>query len=187
MERIRRRVNDTKVARLVRAFLRAGVMEDLKYLRSDRGTPQGGILSPLLANIALGAIEERYEQYVWPRRKPRLLTDAAKIVHRGRANRDRDRKAGRPVIFPIRYADDFILLVSAPKGADQESQAQRYATNEKNALAVDLRDKLGLELHARLTGTHNTGRDSERRTGATAIIRCSSAPASGSSSSSSVG
>lgn len=146
MERIRRRVNDTKVARLVRAFLRAGVMEDLKYLRSDRGTPQGGILSPLLANIALAAIEERYEQYVWPRRKPRLLTDAAKIVHRGRANRDRDRQAGRPVVFPIRYADDFILLVSAPKGADQESQAQRYATNEKNALAVDLRDKLGLEL-----------------------------------------
>jgi hypothetical protein len=90
-------------------------MEDLKYLRSDRGTPQGGILSPLLANIALAAIEERYEQYVWPRRKPRLLTDAAKIVHRGRANRDRDRKAGRPVVFPIRYADDFILLVSAPK------------------------------------------------------------------------
>jgi group II intron reverse transcriptase/maturase len=46
MERIRRRVNDTKVARLVRAFLRAGVMEDLKYLRSDRGTPQGGIFTP---------------------------------------------------------------------------------------------------------------------------------------------
>ena len=146
MDRVRRRVNDSKVARLVRAFLRAGVMEDLKYLRSDLGTPQGGILSPLLANIALGAIEERYEQHVWPRKKPRLLTDAAKIVHRGKANREQDRKAGRPIVFPIRYADDFILLVGVPTGADQESQALRCATNEKNALAADLGDKLGLEL-----------------------------------------
>jgi RNA-directed DNA polymerase len=146
MERIRRRVNDAKVTRLVRAFLSAGVMEDLKYVHSDRGTPQGGILSPLLANIALAAIEERYEQYVWPRKEPRLLTDAAKISHRAKANRDRDRNAGRPIVLPIRYADDFILLVGAPTGAGQEAYAQRHATNEKNGLAVALRDTLGLEL-----------------------------------------
>ncbi len=139
-------MNDTKVTRLVRAFLHAGVLEDLRCLRSDRGTPQGGILSPLLANIALAAIEERYKQHVWPRKEPHLLTDAAKIVHRAKVNRDRDRNAGRPVVIPIRYADDFIRLVGAPAGADPESRAQSHATNEKNALAADLRDELGLEL-----------------------------------------
>jgi hypothetical protein len=121
-------------------------MEDLKYLHSDRGTPQGGILSPLLANIALAAIEERYQQYVWPRKEPRLLTDAAKITHRAKANRDRGRNAGRPIVFPIRYADDFILLVGVSAGANSESCAQSHAINEKNDLAADLRDKLGLEL-----------------------------------------
>lgn len=146
MERVRRRVADGKVTRLVRAFLRAGIMEDLKYLRSDRGTPQGGILSPLLANIALAAIEERYERHAWPRKGRRPLTDAEAITRRGIANRNNDRIAGRTVVFPMRYADDFILLVSVPPGPDQESRAREHAVNEKNALATALRDTLGVEL-----------------------------------------
>ena len=146
MERVRRRVADVKVTRLVRAFLKAGVMAELEYLRSDRGTPQGGILSPLLANIALGAIEERYERYAWPRMKPRPLTDSAAIVRRGTSNRNWDRAAGRTVVFPVRYADDFLLLVSVGPGPDQESRARAVAIAEKEALAVALRETLGLEL-----------------------------------------
>jgi retron-type reverse transcriptase len=80
MVRVRRRIGDPKVNRLVLAFLKAGVLAEEQFLRSDRGTPQGGILSPLLANIALSAIEERYERHVWPRRTPTTLTDAAAIV-----------------------------------------------------------------------------------------------------------
>ena len=53
MERVRRRVGDAKLERLVLAFLKAGVLSEEQFLRSDSGTPQGGILSPLLANIAL--------------------------------------------------------------------------------------------------------------------------------------
>lgn len=64
MGRVRRRVGDLKVTRLIRAFLAAGVLSEGQFLRTDTGTPQGGILSPLLANIALGIIEERYEQFV---------------------------------------------------------------------------------------------------------------------------
>lgn len=48
---------DRRVTRLVGQFLKAGVLSEEQFLRTDAGTPQGGILSPLLANIALSAIE----------------------------------------------------------------------------------------------------------------------------------
>jgi retron-type reverse transcriptase len=59
MRRFRRRVRDPKVGRLVVAFLKAGILSEGSFVRSDAGVPQGGILSPLLANIALSIIEER--------------------------------------------------------------------------------------------------------------------------------
>ena len=70
MNRLRRRVADRKVCRLVRAFLKAGVLSESALVRTKAGTPQGGVLSPLLANITLSVIEERYARYVkWSRRK----------------------------------------------------------------------------------------------------------------------
>ena len=54
MDRVRRRVKDKRVLALVKAFLKAGVLTETGAQQdSDTGTPQGGILSPLLANIAL--------------------------------------------------------------------------------------------------------------------------------------
>ncbi|MFC5268924.1 reverse transcriptase domain-containing protein [Kribbella qitaiheensis] len=54
MDRVRRRVGDKRVLALVKVFLRAGALSEDQVLRhTDTGTPQGGILSPLLANIAL--------------------------------------------------------------------------------------------------------------------------------------
>ena len=47
------RINDTKIIRLVKRFLKAGVMEEGKYYKSESGVPQGGTSSPLLANIYL--------------------------------------------------------------------------------------------------------------------------------------
>ncbi len=67
MERVRRKVADPKVNRLIVRFLKSGILSESQFLRSDAGTPQGGILSPLLANVALSVIDERYERYVWPR------------------------------------------------------------------------------------------------------------------------
>ena len=60
MVRLRRRVGDPKVSRLVWAFLKSGILSEQQFTRSEAGTPQGGILSPLLANIALGVLDERY-------------------------------------------------------------------------------------------------------------------------------
>jgi RNA-directed DNA polymerase len=106
MVRVRRRIGDVKVTRLVLAFLKAGVVSEGQYLRTETGSPQGGILSPLLSSIALGAIEERYERHVWPRRTPTLCTEPTKIGKRADNARSKDRSAGRVVMFPIRYADD---------------------------------------------------------------------------------
>ena len=55
MVRVRQRVGDPKVNRLVLAFLKAGILSEAQFVRTESGTPQGGILSPLLANIALQA------------------------------------------------------------------------------------------------------------------------------------
>jgi group II intron reverse transcriptase/maturase len=145
MVRVRRRVGDAKVTRLVLAFLKAGVMAEGTFLRTDTGSPQGGILSPLLSNVALAAIEERYARWVWPSRTPKLATDPAVIRRRANKNRLHDRNS-RVSFVPVRYADDFIVLVNAPPGPEQEERARVAALAEKDALAKDLKDQLGLEL-----------------------------------------
>ncbi len=142
MVRVRRRIGDNKVNRLVGAFLKAGVLSEMQFLRTDAGTPQGGILSPLLANIALAAIEERYVRHVWPRWRPTPLTDPNAIQARAVSARSYDRHKGRPVIVPVRYADDFILLVGAPS----DCEAEEVARKEKAELAAMLREELSLEL-----------------------------------------
>ncbi|NJL27823.1 MAG: group II intron reverse transcriptase/maturase [Thermoanaerobaculia bacterium] len=147
MNRVRRRISDPKVNRLVVSFLKAGVLSEGRFLRTDSGSPQGGILSPLLANIALSVIEERHERHAWPRHKPTLLLDEGQIFRRALNHRQYDRRnKGKAVISPIRYADDFILLVSAPPGPDLMERAVETAYKEKEELAQVLRDTLGLEL-----------------------------------------
>jgi RNA-directed DNA polymerase len=100
MERVRRRVSDPKVNRLIVAFLKAGILSEGTFLRSDAGTPQGGILSPLLANIALSVIEERYERHVLQRRITPTRRDAAPPERRAREARHHDRRIGRTIVFP---------------------------------------------------------------------------------------
>jgi len=59
MGRVRDRVKDKRVMLLVKAFLKAGIMTELgESKETPTGTPQGGILSPLLANIALSVLDE---------------------------------------------------------------------------------------------------------------------------------
>jgi hypothetical protein len=90
----------------------------------------------LLANIALSAIEERYERWVYHRAKiqDRRISDGAAAA---RGARGRDHRAGRCVFFPVRYADDFVVMVSG---------TQEDAIAEKDALADHLRRTTGLEL-----------------------------------------
>jgi RNA-directed DNA polymerase len=81
---LKRRVRDGVLLRLIGKWLHAGVLEDGCLQRTSTGTPQGGVISPILANIYLhNVLDEWFEQMV----KPRM---------RGRA-------------FVVRYADDFII------------------------------------------------------------------------------
>ncbi|MFJ7258507.1 reverse transcriptase domain-containing protein [Streptomyces sp. NPDC098085] len=63
MERVRNRIGDKRVLSLVKAFLRSGILSGTEPSRTHAlGTPQGGILSPLLAGIALSVLDEHIAQ-----------------------------------------------------------------------------------------------------------------------------
>ncbi|GAB3165966.1 group II intron reverse transcriptase/maturase [Myceligenerans halotolerans] len=100
MDRVRRRVKDKRVLALVKAFLKAGVLDtEAHLLETKTGTPQGGILSPLLANVALSVLDEhiaaKWDPSHWERTKRR---------RQGGAN-----------YRLVRYADDFLILVSGTR------------------------------------------------------------------------
>jgi RNA-directed DNA polymerase len=59
---LRKRVNDAGVVRLVRAYLNAGIMDGGVAVERVEGTPQGGPLSPLLANVLLDEVDRELER-----------------------------------------------------------------------------------------------------------------------------
>jgi RNA-directed DNA polymerase len=63
MDRVRARVGDKRVLALVKAFLKAGILTEIGTAKETvTGTPQGGILSPLLANVALSVLDEHFAE-----------------------------------------------------------------------------------------------------------------------------
>jgi RNA-directed DNA polymerase len=101
MDRVRARVKDKRVLTLVKAFLKAGVMAETGHLEDNpTGTPQGGILSPLLANIALSALDEHVHGPWQPGGD--MSTPTRRALRRRR---------GLPNWRIVRYADDFVVLV----------------------------------------------------------------------------
>ena len=86
------------IRRQIRAWLKAGVMDGKQLFPTSEGTPQGGVISPLLANIALHGMEERIKKFA----ETIDLKD-----YRGRQQGKRDKRTSLSL---IRYADDFVIL-----------------------------------------------------------------------------
>ncbi|HSS23954.1 MAG TPA: group II intron reverse transcriptase/maturase [Mycobacterium sp.] len=106
MDRVRRRVKDKRVLRLVKAFFKAGILTELgDHEDTHTGTPQGGILSPLLANIALSVLDEHLHA-PWKPGGP---------MSTGMRRRRRGWKQ-LPNWRLVRYADDFVVLVWGNRG-----------------------------------------------------------------------
>ena len=61
---LRERISDDRFIRLIRKFLKAGYVEDWKFHNTYSGTPQGGIVSPILANIYLDKLDKYVKEYI---------------------------------------------------------------------------------------------------------------------------
>ena len=105
MEAIQKRIADRRVLWLIRQFLKAPVIDNGTRTKPQKGTPQGGVLSPLLANIYLNEFDQFWYQN-WGR-----FTRVQ--------NQDR-RKKGQASCVLFRYADDFVLSV---KGTEEQAAA----------------------------------------------------------------
>ena len=93
-EILRRRIGDGVLLRLIGKWLNAGVLEGLVLSYPDEGTPQGGVISPLLANIYLHAVlDDWFVRDV----QPALQREAAMV----------------------RYADDFVVLFASKQDAER--------------------------------------------------------------------
>jgi len=114
LDRVRRRIGDNRVLALVKAFLKAGILDEEGALRDNTtGTPQGGILSPLLANVALSVLDEHIAQAPGgPGASP--------------SQRATRRRHGRTNYRLNRYADDWVLAVSGTK-TDAEALREEIA------------------------------------------------------------
>jgi group II intron reverse transcriptase/maturase len=103
---IQDRITDRKIRDLIWEFLKAGIMEEGKYRHSTLGTPQGGIVSPILANIYLNELDQ------WAKQWTELSTSETQ----------RRRRHGKGNWRYVRYADDFLFLTN---GTKERAEAMR--------------------------------------------------------------
>ena len=94
MSILRRRIADRDILDLIWKFLKAGVMEDGVFAKTDEGVPQGGVISPLFANVYLNEFDK------WAAEKWDLSP----------YERSKRRKAGTGNYKMVRFADDFVVV-----------------------------------------------------------------------------
>jgi len=102
------------IRRQIKAWLKAGVLDGKKVFSSDNGTPQGGVISPLLANIALHGLENYLKNWI-----------IGKKLVNNQGNPIRKKKDKQSSLGIIRYADDFVIIhkdVEIIKEAKEKTQ-----------------------------------------------------------------
>jgi group II intron reverse transcriptase/maturase len=141
LEILRRDIHDGRLVALIDGLLRAGYMEDWRYYETPSGTPQGGIISPLLANIYLNELDRFVESALTPAytkgERRTVNPEYTKLQHQLFAARERTvpevdriralKRQRRRLMYGdpcdpdyrrlryIRYADDFLLGFVGPK------------------------------------------------------------------------
>jgi group II intron reverse transcriptase/maturase len=125
MKLLGRRIKDQRILDLIWKFLRAGVMERKLFRDTKSGTPQGGIISPLLANVYLHELDKYMEKYT-------ALSNSAKT--RGR------RYKGLANYAYVRYADDFVIMCNGRK-----DEAEGMREEIRSFLQGNLRLNLSME------------------------------------------
>ena len=118
MARVAERIADKRLLKLIRAFLKAGVMEDGLVKPVDEGTPQGGPLSPLLSNIVLDDLDKELERR--GHRFCRYADDCNIYV--------RSQRAGERVMASVtRFLTDKLRLkVNVSKSAVARPEARKF-------------------------------------------------------------
>jgi group II intron reverse transcriptase/maturase len=167
-----RDIKDGRVLNLIQMSLNAGVMEDWTYHKTYSGTPQGGVLSPLLANIYLHELDTFIEDVLIPqytrgrkRKKNRDYGRLEREMNRAKARNDlqavhrlqQERRACpsqdthdptyRRLSF-VRYADDFLLGFIGPK-AEAEAIKEAIGTFLRDRLHLMMSEEETLITHAR--------------------------------------
>lgn len=148
LEIIGKQVKDERLLKGIKDMLQAGYVEDWTYHTTYSGTPQGGILSPLLANIMLNELDIFVEDYLIPKytqgdkQKRKWNPEYQKLNQRAvRAKKRGDRKAHQravnekrnvPVFLDdgctwlkyVKYADDFLLGCAGSKREAEEIKGE---------------------------------------------------------------
>ena len=164
------KIKDNRLMKLLRQMLKAGYLEDWKYHRTHSGTPQGGVISPLLANIYLNELDQFIEIELMPKYNrgiKRALNPPYQeaATQRLMATRKGDREQAEAYLevmhtLPsgdpndpnyrrlryVRYADDFILGFVGPK-AEAEEIKQAIGQFLKERLKLDMEEDKTLITH----------------------------------------
>jgi len=111
MQLLRRRIKDGRFLDLIWGFLRAGIMERKLFKDTQLGTPQGGVISPLLANVYLHELDKCMERYT-------ALSTPEKAARR---------KQGRANFTFVRYADDWVILSN---GTKEQTEGMRQEVSD---------------------------------------------------------
>jgi len=144
LEIIRRDIHDNRLLRLIDGLLKAGYMEDWRYYDTLSGTPQGGIISPLLANIYLNELDRFVEDVLIPtytkggrRKEGKAYGQITRQLKVARKRKDSEAEKRLSMerrkltsydphdpnfrrLHYARYADDFLLGLIGPKEEAKE-------------------------------------------------------------------
>jgi group II intron reverse transcriptase/maturase len=177
---LRENIHDERFIRLISNMLNAGYMEDWKFNATLSGTPQGGVISPILSNIYLHTLDEYVETQLIPRWTRgeekqrnqvyyRLIKRAAD--HRSRGNMEVAKALKQQAMqLPstdtndpdfrrlkyVRYADDFLLGFIGPK-AEAEHIKEEIGIFLRDMLKLEMSEAKTLVTHARTEAAHFLG------------------------------